>query len=158
MTICNRFKTKESLLKAALAVMLEENPVDVVEGEPWHESLLRVARHNRAMALAHPRAFPLFVMVPPFESPVREYTERVFATHAGQGIPEDLPYAFLSIMHSFLSGFQMAESFTLTALEQAQPAPEAVESARIFGEESFERDLQVILSGLAQVYGLPLSR
>lgn len=74
MTICNRFGSKENLLKAALVVMLSENEPSFHPNETWDESLKRVAHHVRDMALAHPKAYWLFLQVPPFESPVKEYT------------------------------------------------------------------------------------
>ena len=67
MTIVNRFGSKDALLKSALGVMLSENAVEPVPGESWQDSLRRVARLNRQMALRHPRGFMLFVLVPMFE-------------------------------------------------------------------------------------------
>ena len=69
MTIMNRFGSKDALLKAALEVMLAENEIESVEAETWQESLRRIARLNRAMAIRHPKGFMLFVLIPMFESP-----------------------------------------------------------------------------------------
>lgn len=158
MTICNRFGSKENLLKAALSVMLEENKPSVHAGEAWDASLRRVAHHVRSMALAHPRAYWLFLQVPPFESPVREYTESVFLTHADQNLPSEVPCDFLSIMHSFLSGFQIAEGYTNAALAAHGDggADNIVAYSRMFGEEAFDRDLDIIIYGLAKKYDLSL--
>lgn len=157
MTICNRFGSKDRLLRATLKAMLDESePEKVRPGEPWHATLRRVARHNRAMALAHPKAFPLFLQIPPFESPMREYTEGVFSLHEGQGISESMKINFLSVMHAFLSGFQMAELYTKAAQSSGSASPETRMFLRMYNETSFERDLDVIIAGLASTYDLPL--
>ncbi len=160
MTIMNRFGSKDALLKAALGVMLAENEVDSVEGESWQESLRRVAHLNRAMALRHPKGFMLFVLVPMFESPVLEYTQRVFSTHADQGLAADMPAIFLSIMHSFLPGFQLAEAYANQerARVDGEVAPEVLETFDLFTEETFNRNLEIIIAGLARIYGLPEER
>lgn len=157
MTICNRFGSKDQLLRAALGAMLGEiDPETTLPGETWDDTLRRVARHNRAMAIAHPRAFPLFLQVPPFESPMREYTESIFSLHQEQNIDENLPYAFLGLLHAFLTGFQMAELYTKEAERNGTTSPDAQLFVRLYNEESFERDLNIIIAGFASTYGLPL--
>lgn len=157
MTICNRFGSKENLLKAALRVMLFENELASKPGKTWDENLRRIAHHVRNMALAHPKAYWLFLQVPPFESPVREFTQAVFASHEGQGLPEPMPYAFLSVMHSFLSGFQIAEGYANAAINDPDVSVGDIGPfAEMFNEQSFDRDLSVIIKGFADEYDLPL--
>ena len=161
MTISNRFGSKEALLKEALSCMLAETSIDKVSGESWSDDLRRVARMHRRMALAHPGAFPLFLSVPAYEEPMLAYTSRVFATHEGQGLPEDMPAVFLSVMHSFLSVFQLAESFENQPSEEdraklADPASPTSRVFPLFNEQSFERNLDIIIAGLAAQYHLPL--
>lgn len=159
MTICNRFGSKGQLLRAALGAMLAEaGSEDLRPGETWDETLRRVSRHNRAMALEHPKAFPLFFQVPPFESPMKEYTERVFSLHQGQDIDKELPYTFLGLMHAFLTGFQMAALYTEAAEDGEDSSHDAQLFVRLYSEEAFEHDLDVIIAGFAATYGLPLSR
>lgn len=158
MTICNRFGSKYELMKAALSVMLEEVTVDQIPGETWQDSLRRVARLNRDMALRHPKAFMLFVLVPIFESPVYEFTKRVFSTHEDQGIPSEMPAIFLSLMHSFLPGFQLAEAY---ANEQKKDVGKMLDREyllELFNEKSFYRNLDIIITGLQEQYGLPAER
>lgn len=155
MTIKNRFGSKDALLRAVLAIMLDELPLEVPVGESWDESLRRVAHHNRDMALAHPHAFSLFLLVPAFESPMREYTDKVFSSHANQNIPAELPYVFLSIMHAFLSGFQLAENYSNQA-DRADLDEQAQQLAALFTVETFDRNLDIIIAGLANKYALPL--
>lgn len=173
MTIMNRFGSKDALQKAALAVMLDENKIEPVPGETWKENLRRVARINRAMALRHPNAFMLFVMVPPFESPVREYTEQIFALHKNENLPDGMPGRFLSLMHSYLTGFQLAETYCLQHQHDEDAASGKGDAAGesgalggngtldvtafekdLFGEEAFERGLDVIIAGFQKEYGL----
>lgn len=157
MTICNRFGSKENLLKAALRVMLFENELASKPGKTWDENLRRIAHHVRNMALAHPKAYWLFLQVPPFESPVREFTQAVFASHEGQGLPESMPYAFLGVMHSFLSGFQIAEGYANAAINDPDVSVGDIGPfAEMFNEQSFDRDLSVIIKGFAAEYDLPL--
>lgn len=158
MTICNRFGSKENLLKAALVVMLSENEPSFHPNETWDESLKRVAHHVRNMALAHPKAYWLFLQVPPFESPVKEYTQSVFATHEGQNLPKTMPYDFLSVLHSFLTGFQIAEGYANKALSSYEELPDDLEEfSKMFNERAFNRDLDIIVQGFSAMYGLPLS-
>ena len=158
MTICNRFGSKENLLKAALVVMLSENAPSFHPNETWDESLKRVAHHVRNMALAHPKAYWLFLQVPPFESPVKEYTQSVFATHEGQNLPKTMPYDFLSVLHSFLTGFQIAEGYANEALSSYDELPDDLEEfSKMFNERTFNRDLEIIVRGFSAMYGLPLS-
>lgn len=159
MTICNRFGSKDNLLKAALAAMLAENAPSFHSDETWDGSLRRVAHHVRDMALAHPKAYWLFLQVPPFESPVKEYTQSVFATHKDQNLPASMPYDFLSVMHSFLTGFQIAEGYTNSVLSAYDELPgDLVEFSRMFNEQAFNRDLDIIIRGFAETYSLPLSQ
>ncbi|WP_417144797.1 TetR/AcrR family transcriptional regulator [Raoultibacter massiliensis] len=157
MTIMNRFGSKYDLMKAALGVMLDETIVEPVAGETWQESLRRVARLNRAMALKHPKAFMMFVLVPIFESPVLEFADRVFSTHESQGLPEEMPAVFLSMMHSFLPGFQLAEAYANRERDRvgADASAEAIERFDLFTEESFDRNIEIIIAGLAACYDLP---
>lgn len=157
MTIMNRFGSKDSLLKAALKIMLDENTVASVPNETWQDSLRRVAHLNRAMALRHPKGFMLFVLVPMFESPVFEFTQRVFSTHRDQGLPPHMPAIFLSLLHSFLPGFQLAEAYANQERERTceELSPEIVETFDLFTEEAFDRNLEIIIAGLAETYDLP---
>ncbi len=158
MTIANRFGTREELLRAVLKTMLDEFPLEpAAENETWQAGLRRVAGHNREMALRHPKAFQLFVRTPAFEPPVYEYTQRVFATHAQQHLPQEMPLVFLSLMHSFLPGFQLAESYAQQAAEacEGEPSEAIAESLSLFNEETFERNLEIIIAGLAVTYDLP---
>lgn len=155
MTIMNRFGSKYDLMKAALGVMLDETVVEPVSGETWQESLRRVARLNRAMALRHPKAFMMFVLVPIFESPVLEFTDRVFSTHKSQGLPEEMPSMFLSMMHSFLPGFQLAEAYANQERAKGEASTEAIERFDLFTEEAFDRNVEVIIAGFAAMFDLP---
>lgn len=154
MTICNRFGSKESLLKAVLSAMLEGHQADAIPGEAWQDTLRRVAHCHRAMALSHPGAFMLFVQTPSFEEPILSYTENVFSLHGHQDIPEDMPLIFLSVMHSFLPGFQLVESMAKSARKDSLSA-EAQRFISLFTEETFDRDLEIIIAGLAAKFNLP---
>lgn len=160
MTIANRFGSKDALMRAALGVMLGENRIEPVPGETWQQSLRRVARANRAMALAHPRAFMLFVMTPQFESPSLEFTRSVFAIHASEGLPSHMPEYFLSLMHSFLTGFQLQEMYVKEHLTAEEAAPLREDSAvrmiaNLYDEEAFNRNLDIIIAGFATCFNLP---
>lgn len=155
MTIKNRFGSKDALLRAVLAEMLDEDPLAAPVEETWDGSLRRIAHRNRDIALRHPNAFPLFLMVPAFESPMLENTQNVFSSHAGQDIPEEMPYVFLSIMHSFLSGFQLAETYSNRA-DHTNLDDQARLLAAMFTAETFDRNLDIIITGLADRYDLPL--
>lgn len=157
MTIMNRFGSKYTLMKAALSIMLDEVDVGSVRGETWQESLRRVAHLNRSMALHHPKAFMLFVLVPIFESPVREFTAKVFETHSEQDLPEGMPAVFLSMMHSFLPGFQLAESYANEQKLHVEPSStrESSQVLDLFTEDTFNRNIEIIISGLQIEFDLP---
>lgn len=161
MTIANRFGSRDALLKAALGIMLAENPIRPVENETWQHALKRVACANRQMALRHPRTFSLFVTIPPFESPVLEFTQSVFSTHQGMGLPPEMPEVFLSLMHPFLSGFQFAEMYATEALRRTADtdgetlSPEASQMAQMFTEDTFKRNVDIIIKGIEESFNLP---
>ncbi|MGI6105965.1 MAG: TetR/AcrR family transcriptional regulator [Raoultibacter sp.] len=157
MTIVNRFGSKRELMKEALRMMLDENELGAIEGESWQNSIRRVAHVNRNMALRHPKAFTLFVIFPMSESPVLEYTNRVFGTHASHELPKDMPMIFLSLMHSFLTGFQMVETHSAYLSESISEEDLALslQTKKMFNEETFNRNLDVIICGLQNKYSLP---
>ena len=140
--------------------MLAETSIDKVSGESWSDDLRRVARMHRRMALAHPGAFPLFLSVPAYEEPMLAYTSRVFATHEGQGLPRTCRR--VPQRHAFVPlGFQLAESFENQPSEEdraklADPASPTSRVFPLFNEQSFERNLDIIIAGLAAQYHLPL--
>ncbi len=155
MTIMNRFDSKYELLKATLGAMLNETEVEIIDGETWQNSLRRIAQQNRRMALKHPNAFPLFVFIPIFESPVLEFTDKVIGTHVSQDLPEELPAAFLSLMHPFLSGFQLAETYANKDRDREDISPDALRRFDLFNEENFKRNVEIIIEGLAVHFNLP---
>lgn len=156
MTIMNRFGSKYDLMKAALAVMLDEVDLSAVPGETWQDALRRISHANRNMALRHPKSFMLFVLVPSYESPVLEFTARVFSTHAEQGLPREMPSVFLSLMHSFLPGFQLAEGYANGHKAQARDfTPQQAAVLDLFTEATFNRNLEILIAGLEARYGLP---
>lgn len=67
-----------------------------------------------------------------------------------------MPYVFLSLMHSFLTGFQLAESYMSVEMAKRTPSQDALPFAQMFDEEAFERNIDIIIAGLAQRFGLPL--
>ena len=86
-----------------------------------------------------------------------EYTQRVFSTHEDQGLPPEMPAIFLSLMHSFLPGFQLAEAYANQERSRAgdDVDPVALEAFDLFTEETFARNLEIIITGLAETYDLP---
>ena len=68
-----------------------------------------------------------------------------------------MPAIFLSLMHSFLPGFQLAEAYANQERAQAHGtvAPEVLETFDLFTEETFARNLEIVIAGLQTVYGLP---
>lgn len=164
MTIANRFGSKDALMKAALGEMLAENKIEPVTGETWQQSLRRVAHANRSMALAHPKAFMLFVMTPQFESPSLEFTRSVFATHESDTLPAHMPEYFLSLMHSFLTGFQLQEMYVNEHYSGNVPVADGESGDRqrmarmiagLYDEDAFIRNLEIIIAGFAACFDLP---
>ena len=154
MTILNRLESKDKLMRAVLQIMLDENTSDAIPGETWQQSLRRVAYVHRKMALSHPNAYMLFIQTPPFESPVVEYTMRMFDIHLNQNLPENMPFLFLSLMHSFVSGFQLVESYSVT-INPDDLSDNARKFTALFNEEAFDRNLSIIIAGLEASYDLP---
>lgn len=155
MTIKNRFGSKDALLRAILAEILTDNPRDIPEDDTWDESIRHVSHQLRDALNVHPKAFPLFLLFPHFESPMREHTERVFSAHASHDLSEEMPYIVLSIMHSFLTGFQLAETYSNRA-DHTNLDEQARRLAEMFTAETFDRNLDIIIAGLAAQYDLPL--
>ena len=65
-----------------------------------------------------------------------------------------MPLIFLRVMHSFLPGFQLVESMAKSARKDSLSA-EAQRFISLFTEETFDRDLEIIIAGLAAKFNLP---
>lgn len=156
-TIYNRFKSKESLLNAVLEVMLDEIEFEETANEPWCETQKRIVRMFRSMALAHPNAFPLFIYTSPFHSPLKELAEKIQSYQSNQLGP-DFPDLFFSILHSFQVGFFVIQQHILALEHDGTKESEAAlrEYQKVVSDEAFERDLDIIVKGMAQVYNLDL--
>ena len=86
-----------------------------------------------------------------------EYTQRVFAIHDAQNLPPEMPAVFLSLMHSFLSGFQLAETYANYERDHAEgsASPDVMKTFDLFTEKTFDRNIEIILAGFEAKYGLP---
>ena len=158
MTLYTYAHSREDLVKGVVALLLAETDNGVVAGEAWGETITRVVRSMRAMALRHPRAYPLLMGLSHVEPPISDYTLAVLRLHEPYGAAPALPPGSLSIVIAYTEGFLGRMTTALlddgdaagtkpTGLALLDPGL-AAELTELVDGELFERGLSVILEGL----------
>jgi AcrR family transcriptional regulator len=165
MTLYAHTPDRQALERDIVGLLLDEVDVARADGEAWDESIRRVAFSLREMTLRHPRAFSLVAMAPVFESPVLEYATRIRALHELQGIDQERFVAIWSVCDAFLTGFMVMLAQAAVRAEDARAGEPALQTrpaefaglaaglADVLTEEAFNRDLDLLLTGL-RVSGL----
>jgi AcrR family transcriptional regulator len=139
------------IVQDVVALLLDEVDTTERRDERWDDSIRRVARSLREMALRHPRAFVLVAMVPVDEPALRDYTSRLMRLHAHQSIPSETFARMWSVVDAFLTGFLFLQSSAMTQRhpQDASPLePPAVSVERVLSTEAFEHDLEIVIEGI----------
>jgi AcrR family transcriptional regulator len=157
MTLYRYVPDRDAIVSDVVALLLSE--VDTAEkpGETWDETIRRVARSLRAMALRHPLTFQLVALAPIDEPPVLDYARSIQRLHAAQGIAEERFVESWSVIDSFLTGFLLMETAAITRASSTRSGPHGhgigeeplhAHLLHVLSPEAFEAALGTIISGL----------
>ena len=143
MVLYKHFPSRAAIVDAALALVLAELGPPTAGSGPWQEELKRWGRELRALALRHPRIFPLLVTsglegpaALPYAAAMNEVLER--AGFHGQHVIDAMRALF-----GFVIGFVLWEVKD-AGLTAAQPRGRG----RRLPDRSFEFGLAVVVRGL----------
>ncbi len=158
MSLYNYFKTKEEMLDAVVGIMVSDIRAPGIEIESWRERLLETARSFRAVATAHPNAFPL-VMARPVGAYLsgRTVAEASVATLMHAGFDQLVAIRAFRAIARYVIGFCMAEAAGPRE-ETAIPPGLDADGSLIWGlmadlvessdDALFEYGMSLILTGL----------
>ena len=162
MSLYNHVPNKAAVLDGIVEVIVNEIEV-VPAGRDWTESVRRIARSYRAVALRHPKIVPLISLRPFNTLPTLRPVEYVFEVFRNAGFsPEASLHAFRTVA-GFVTGYTLAETgdffgetsgegqLTVADLPSEDfPRIREVELylASTNHDDEFEFALDVILSGL----------
>lgn len=158
MSLYNHVDSKAALLDGLVERLVLEIKLDLRPGEPWPETLRRLAAEYRRLALARPRAFTLLATRPLATTTAVEHVRPLFEIlgDAGYSVPDRV--LMLNTFFTFLNGFLLAEVGSVPGHADV-PDPDNI---RVFGQEiedfgietfglaaSFDRAVDLVLAGLA---------
>ena len=158
MSLYNYFDTKEEMLDALVGHMVAAIRAPGAEVESWRGRILATARSFRAVATAHPNAFPLF-MARPVGAYLsgRAVAEASVATLMQAGFDQVVAIRAFRAIARYIVGFCMAEAAGPRG-DATIPAGLETEGSLIFGvmadlvessdDALFEYGMSLILTGL----------
>ena len=148
-TLYRHVAGRDEVVRDLVGLLLDEVDTSEHAGERWDDTIRRIGRSLRAMALRHPRAFTLVAAASVDEWPVREYAAAVMALHAPHGIPDEVFARLWSTVDAFLTGFLLLATAALVqAGEPTPPGSAPLTRPSTVSAESFEYGLDVMLTGL----------
>lgn len=111
MSLYNYFQSKDEMLDGVVEMMAREIRVSAEPRLAWQERLTETARSFRAVATAHPNAFPLFVARPvgAYLS-ARAIYEGIVSTLIEAGFDETTAVQSFRALARYIVGFAMAEA------------------------------------------------
>jgi len=151
---------RETIVGDIVGLLLAEVDTTQVPGETWDQSVRRVGRSLREMALRHPKAFPLVALASVDDPLVQDYAARIERLHSFHGIPDSTFRRMWSVLDAFLAGFLLllATSCCQEAVAQgdADASREAcngppVNRSEALSAEAFDHDLDIIIEGIRKV-------
>jgi AcrR family transcriptional regulator len=161
-TIYGHVRTRDEIVSDIVGLLLAEVDTSERPGEDWEQSIRRVTRSVRAMALHHPRAFPLVAAAPVDEPPVLDHARRIAKLHAAQGVTQERFVDSWKVIDGFVTGFLLMETATFVrALSREDPAERETAPPDRFQElmtgahsaDAYAAAIEVIIAGLQKVEG-----
>ena len=144
MSLYRHVANKESLLDGIVELLTEEIEIPPVGSTSWSESIRRVVWSYRALAHAHPRAFPLIALRPLCTPGAIARGEATIALFMDAGVDERGAVLAFRTLVSYANGYLLEE------LAAGEPRfttenPDA----------EFEWGLEAVLAGLEAEFGTP---
>jgi len=152
---------KDGIIRDVVALLLSEVVVVEDPAVRWEEAVLAGGKSLRAMALRHPRAWPLVALAPYDTWPMTAYGRRVDEALMRQGLPRELLPLLGSVIDAYATGFLLLETKALATpvASTASPfdgelQPPAPLYAMAHPEEAFDEGGRTIIAGLKARFGL----
>ena len=153
------YPSKEALLDAVVEELISSLPIPPTDG--WLDALRKLAQSYRALAHAHPKAFPLLA-TRRFASPGSlRFLEGLFDMARSEGLDDRAIARFYRAVASYCNGVALDELAGLREAEQGEPASRAREAfpriTRVYAhlgpdqaDDVFEFGLELLLDALAK--------
>jgi AcrR family transcriptional regulator len=156
------YRDREEIVLGVLALLHAEIDLPDEPDLSWEDCALAIGKSLRAMALRHPRAFPLVAGAAFDDWPLIEYGRRVDALLLRHGAPEALLPRLASMLDSFGTGFLLLETQAITKKPDRSwnpfTGPKAEQAAAAFtvtdSEAAFEEGSRCIIAGFKVLHGL----
>jgi AcrR family transcriptional regulator len=153
---------RDSIVLGIVALLLSEVEPPDEPGLSWEDCVHTILGSIRAMALRHPRAFPLVAGAAYDEWPLVEYDQRFDQLVVDHGAPRDLYPRLASVLDAFVTGFLLLETQALVKPPAerrdflggpAAPAPQASFTVT-HSDEAYEEGYLAIIAGFKLTHGL----
>jgi AcrR family transcriptional regulator len=160
MTLYRSVPNRDGIVADVVGLLFAEIDASERLGESWDETLLRMHRSERDMALRHPQAYALLVLAPRDEEPALGFAQRLQDVLVRGGLPEDRFFDLWLVDASFTNGFLLLETATLTRASRTEAAAATGAPAGEFGGElagtvsgeAFVRGLELIYRGFKETF------
>jgi AcrR family transcriptional regulator len=150
MAIYNHFTSKDALLDAVVDKLFKDVIVPP-KGAGWQERVRGFARSYRALAHAHPKAFPLLA-TRRFRTRARNLVEQIIAALLEEGFAPESAASLFRILASYCNGAILDElSGTFPAAGEEHPSIKRVQTflAPEHYDALYERGITLILAGFS---------
>lgn len=171
MSLYRYVPNRDGMVSDIVGLLFAEIDASERPGEHWDETLMRMHRSEREMALRHPHAYALLVLAPRDEEPALGFAGRLKDILLRGGLPEERFLDVWLVDASFTNGFLLLETATLTRASRAQAAagkaaspasPARVPEAELAGAlaetasgKAYVRGLELIYRGFRETIAAP---
>jgi AcrR family transcriptional regulator len=151
---------RESVLRDVLALLLEEIDLTVNPNAGWESHFVTGFLSLRAMALRHPRAFPLVVLARYDQWPLEQHMRTAKRSALAAGVPPDVHNRLSGLIDAYAIGALTLETQVLTKPDASADSPFAVsdesalELAPVNTDVAFEEDVRTIIAGFKTRNGM----
>ena len=155
-TVYGHVRTRDEIVSDIVGLLLAEVDLAGQPGESWQDAIRRVTHSVRAMALRHPRAFPLVAAAPVDEPPVLDYAREVAKRQRLRGLTDAQFVDSWKVIDGFVTGFLLMETAAIVrALSRAADVTQTTEPDRfhdlmtgVHSAEAYTAAIDVIIAGL----------
>ncbi|GAA1778975.1 TetR/AcrR family transcriptional regulator [Agromyces lapidis] len=148
MSLYTHVRSRDDLVDAIVARLIERLGLREVPGESWQEVVRRIMRSYRDLAVQLPHSFELLALAPYDTSPVAPHLAGTVACLESGGLGTAEARQILGIVDAYATGFLVvwARSQAAERRPGADAAPPEVTGMREL--ETFEQGLEALIAGL----------
>lgn len=118
MAVYGHFGSRDDLLVAVLARLMDTMDTDPIPGELWEDTLRRTMTSIYKTEMAHPELASIEVAPESEERSLAKHTEKIVNLHLSQGMPEPVLRQAWALVDAYLTGF-IGNSLALTRSRKA---------------------------------------